>query len=223
MWAAKTHICTHGPDLYDFYRKAKNVSKLLQKCESSWAVLKSESHCIIGAISQEVEFSYREKLKEGKTLPTWRCWALLSFSISLSLISMLSNVALHPYSLGKQSRRRGMRGSAGREKGEVEKKRVNGRREDFRGWIQAPLAQRVSRREEFQLGRELPSTSLRSSRTQILYHTATCLPGSTASPPPLFVEPLFFSVSFPPFMLLCITFCIRYLCTRVFPMSCEWE
>lgn len=76
------------------------------------------------------------------------------------------------------------------------KKRVKGEEGGLEGWIQTPLAQRVSRREELLLGRELTSTSLRSSRTLTPYHNTTCLPGSTGNPPPLFVSPFFsFSLS----------------------------
>lgn len=78
-------------------------------------MFKSESNYIIGAISQEVEFSCKGQAERRQNVAHVEVLSTsLFFSLSLSLISMLSNVALHPYSLGKQSRRRGMRGSAGR-------------------------------------------------------------------------------------------------------------
>ncbi|KAI9543186.1 hypothetical protein NQZ68_014117 [Dissostichus eleginoides] len=56
----------------------------------------------------------------------------------------------------------------GRGEGGVKNKKSEGEEGGLEGWIQAPLAQRVSRREELWRGRELPSTSLRSSRTRTL-------------------------------------------------------
>lgn len=86
-----------------------------------------------------------------------------------------------------------VKGEGGREGGGLE------------GWIQAPLAQRVSRREEIRLGRELTSTSLRSSRTLTPYHNTICLPGSTGNPPPFFVSPFSLSVS-PSFLIFSFFF-----------------
>lgn len=79
-------------------------------------MLQSESNYILGAISQEVEFSYKGEAERRQNVAHVEVLSTsLSFSLSLSLISMLSNVALHPYSLGKQSRRRGKVGSGGEE------------------------------------------------------------------------------------------------------------
>lgn len=97
-----------------FYRKAKNVSKLLQNVRI-FGLCSRQKVTITGATSQEVEFSYKGEAERRQNVAHVEVLSTsLFFSLSLSLISMLSNVALHPFSLGKQSRRRGMRGSAGR-------------------------------------------------------------------------------------------------------------
>lgn len=105
-----------------------------------------------------------------------------SFSLSLPLSFANKRRGTAPIEPGK----RGAAGGGGGGGGKIAEQR-NGRRKGWEGegWVQVPLA---SRSEVLQAGRQLTSTSLRSSRTMTQHHKTRCVPGNRLTSTPLLAK-----------------------------------
>ena len=89
--------------------------------------------------------------REGKKKPTWRCFTAFSLFFSSPRSNKFTQQrGTAPIGPGKEEQEEGDQREGGRRE---EDEGVKGRREGgLEGWIQAPLAQRVSRRKELSAG-----------------------------------------------------------------------